>query len=53
MYHTFTDSRLIIIDAEPCISELLCLLAELVYAAEEHSVMDHAGVSTAIYVTSE
>ena len=27
MYHTSTDSRLITNDAEPCISELLCLLA--------------------------
>ena len=53
MYHTSTDSRLIINDAEPCISALLCLLAVLVYTAEEDSVMGHTVVSTAIHATSK
>ena len=39
---------IIINDAESFISKFLCLLAEFVYVAEEHSVMDHAGVSAAI-----
>ena len=52
--HRFLYNLILINDAEPCISELLCLLAVLVYAAEEHSVMDHAVVSTAIlYATSK
>ena len=53
MYHTSTDSRLIINDAESCICELLCLLAEFVYVAEEHSVICQAVVSTAIYACSK
>ena len=54
MYHTSTDSRIIINDAESCISKLLCLLAVLLYAAEEDSVMCHAVVNTAIlYATSK